>query len=502
MNRYLIILPILYLIPFSAIQAQEEGSEDDYSDYSYLWGEDEKKKKEKKKKEKNNEADSTSSKEPKERVEIDDFRAPLTPESQGGSFTGGFTYTEIGDEAFVGMVLSPEFKFGKVGVGLNVPILYGLDDKSIRTEIFKDGVGPARLIRYVRYGIQKRDPLYVKVGQLDGTMIGYGGLVNNYSNSTSFEKRKVGLHFDTNWKGFVGLEGMYSDFDPASLNLLVARPYVRPMAFTGIPIVRTFEIGATFVTDKDQTSFSTSDSTSSSYAFTSQGVSAFGVDAGFTVLKVPFIQIDLFATYSKLIIENDSLQALSTVLLGDDSFKAGSGMSFGTNFRFHFIANVLSTDIRIERLIYQDHYFPQFFDAVYELNKDAKLLTLINAEKKNGTYASLTGHILQKVKLGGSVMVPDYYSSDEPATVRLFADMERLANKFSFHGSYIKGNLDWFGDAFKLDERSLAKLRFIYHVNRFLATGVDYYYAFTQVEDGSYQATKTVMPYVGVSIDF
>ncbi len=438
----------------------------------------------------------------KERVPINDFRAPLTPEGSGGNFTGGFTYTTIGDEAFVGMVLSPEFSIGKVGIGLNVPILYGLDSKSVRTEIFRDGVGAARLVRYIRYGAQKQDPVYVRVGQLDGTMIGYGGLVNNYSNTTSFEKRKVGLHYDINWKGFAGIEGLYSDFDPSSQNLLVTRPYVRPLAFAGIPVVSTLEFGATFVSDKDQTSIPTSDTTTTSYAFTSNGVNAFGLDVGITVLSVPFIQIDLFANYSNLSIANDSLETVAMAQLGDDSFQSGSGFSFGTNFRLHFIADVFSTDIRIERLSYKDHYLPQFFDAVYEINKDAKLLSLVSAEAKNGIYGSLTGHVLQKLQLGGSLMIPDNVSDTSPAVVRVHADMDRLADKFSFHGSYIKGGLGDLSDAFTLDERSLAKLRFIYHMNKFLATGVDYYYAFTQVDDGSYQVTKTVMPYFGVSIDF
>lgn len=561
MNKLFLLLLITCLSPTVLLVAQEQ-EKDPYSDYSHLWADKDKKKKKKEKKKKGKvqpqvaldslltqpndsisldsspldtipdmPSDSIPAEDPqiealqdtiqdysplqdsaefqprkekqkKERQPIDDFRAPLTSQSQGGNFTGGFTYTTIGNEAYVGMVLSPEFTIGKVGVGLNIPILYGLDSKSVRTEIFKDGVGAARLIRYVRYGNQKQDPVYVKVGQLDGTMIGFGGLVNNYSNTTSFEKRKVGLHFDINYKGYAGVEGLYSDFDPASQNLLVARPYIRPMAFTDIPVIKTLEFGATMLSDKDQTSFPTSDSTSTSYAFTSQGVKAFGLDVGMTVLKVPFVQIDLFANYSNLSIENNALQDTATVLLGDNSFSTGSGMSFGANFRLHFIANVFSTDIRIERLSYRDHYLPQFFDAVYEIDKDAKIASLITAEKKNGIYGSLTGHVLQKVQLGGSLMIPDDISEASPAVVRVHADLERLADKFSFHGSYVKGNLANLGDAFKLDERSLAKLRFIYHMNKFLATGVDYYYAFTQVEGGSVEVTKTIMPYFGVSIDF
>ncbi|MEM7297324.1 MAG: hypothetical protein AAF391_03560 [Bacteroidota bacterium] len=560
MTRVYFLLAALLILSTKCVLAQETESESEYSDYSYLWAEDYKKKKKKKKgKKKNTKVDSVQlntiplldslktdslridlltpldtlkpdssqfqlpeqpldtaqtiedpiegevtekERTKKERVPISDFRTPLTGGPQGGSFTGGFTYTTIGDEGFVGMVLSPEFNIGKVGVGLNVPILYGLDSKSIRTEIFKDGVGVARLIRYIRYGVQKQDPVYVKVGQLQGTMIGFGGLVNNYTNSTSYEKRKVGLHYDINYKGFAGIEGMYSDFNPESQNLLVFRPYVRPLAFTNIPVAKTLEFGITFLSDKDQTSIPTSDSTSTSYAFTSDGVKAFGIDMGITVVKVPFIQIDVFGNYSSLNIKNDSLQLAAQAVLGDDSFKTGSGISFGANFRLHFIADVFSTDIRIERLRYTDHYLPQFFDANYEISKDARIFSLVGIEKKSGIYGSLTGHVLQKVKLGGSLLIPDDISETAPAVVQVNADMTRLANKFSVHGSYIKGNLTDLGDAFKFDERSLAKLRFIYHMNKFLATGVDYYWAFTPVGDGSYQATKYVMPYFGVSIEF
>jgi hypothetical protein len=432
---------------------------------------------------------------------VDDFRAPLSSGESGGNFTGGITYTKIGDENFVGMVLSPEFAIGKVGVGLNVPILYGLESQKVRTEIFKDGIGAARLIRYIRYGRQKVDPVYVKVGELSGTMIGFGGLVNQYTNTTSYEKRKVGAHFDINYKGLGGVEGMYSDFDPSSKNLLTIRPYVRPLAKTGIPIAKTFEFGAVFISDKDQTDIATSDSTSMKYEYTSQGVKAFGLDMGVTVLRVPFIQIDLFATFSNLNIENDSLNAEATRQLKTD-FKTGKGSSAGVNFRFHFIADVLSTDVRIERLSYSNYYIPQFFNASYEINKDARIASLIGTGKKSGIYGSLTGHIMQTIQLGGSLLIPDDISATSPAVVQINADAERVADKFTLNASYIKGGLTDLGDAFKLDDKSLAKVRLIYHMNKFLAVGLDYYWSFTPTADGAYKANKYVMPYFGVSIDF
>ncbi len=428
---------------------------------------------------------------------VQDFRAGLPSGENKGSFTGGFTFTEIDGQYYVGLVLSPEFSLGKVGLGLNIPVLYGIQNNSFRTEIFEDGVGVARLIRYLRLGNQKRDPIYFRVGELSSAMIGFGGLVNNYTNTTSYEKRKLGIHYDFNFRGLVGIEGLYSDFNPASLNLFAIRPYTRPLAQSGIPIVRTFEIGGQYILDKDQTAIPTSDSTSTTYQYTQGGVSAYGFDAGITLLSIPFIQIDLFTTYSKLNVANHAVKDT----LGD-GFSSGSGFSSGLNFRLNFIADLFNTDIRIERLNYTENYLPQFFDASYEINKDAKILSLNGAPKMSGIYGSLQGHIAHKVQLGGSLMIPDEISDEAPAVVRLNADLERLGDKVSLHANYIKGNLSTLKDAFTFDENSLAKIRFIYHMNKFLALGVDYYWAFAPAEDGSYKATRYMSPYFGLSIDF
>lgn len=565
MTRILLLLVFLTsLSPLSV--AQEVTEEDPFSDYSYLW---ESTKKDKKKKKKNMEvkqplpltdslaeqpaplpSDSIQLEEPtvvvdsiensvdnlaateaqilqdslkqaqreakraereekgKDDKPHEDFRAGLPPLNTASAINGGFTYTVIDGNAYAGLVLAPEIKIGKVGVGIDVPILYGLDDKSFRTEMFEDGVGALRLIRYIRYGQQKVDPVYVKVGTLSGTMLGYGGLINNYSNSTSYEKRKIGLHYDFNVKGLVGIEGIYSDFDPSSFNLFAIRPYVRPLSWSSVPIVKTLEIGTTILSDKDQTSLLSSSESTSTYAFTKQGISAFGIDAGLTLLQVPFIQIDLFANYSKLNVISDTLtstistlQTAGLIETPTADFKKGSGISAGLNFRFHFIADLLSTDIRIERLSYSDYYLPQFFDTSYEINKDGKILSLASAQKTQGIYGSLTGHILKKLSLGGSLMIPDNISEATPALVTLHADVDRLFDKYSVHANYFKGGLSDLGDAFSLDERSLLKVRFIYHMNKFLMTGVDYFYTFTPTENG-YETTKYVSPFIGLSIQF
>jgi hypothetical protein len=436
-----------------------------------------------------------------------DFRGSSGGDAGGGTINGGVTFTVIDDQYYAGMTLQPEFSIWKIGVGLNVPILFNIQDQTFRKEIYQDGVGLARMITYLRFGKQKQDPIYVRVGELNGIMIGFGGLVNNYTNSTSFEKRKVGLHYDVNFKGLIGLEGMYSDFDPTSSNLMVTRPYIRPLGFLSVPVVRTLEIGASFVKDRDQTAIPLSDSTFTSYNFTGgDGISAFGIDAGINLVSIPFINIDAFFNYGRLDLATGGLQDSIDMITPDagsllsDGYADGTGSSYGVNFRFNFIADVLKTDVRIERLSYTEHYLPQFFDFSYELNKDARIFATTVAEQKSGIYGSLTGHILQTIQLGGSLMIPDQISEETPAVVQVNANAERVADKFSLQGTYLKGNLADLADAFKLDERSITKVRFIYHMNKFLAVGLDYYWAFTPVGDGSYKATKYVSPYFGLSI--
>ena len=87
-------------------------------------------------------------------------------------------------------------------------------------------------------GQKKEDAIYVRMGDLYGVSLGYGTLVNNYSNSPSFERRKFGINADVNFKGIVGVEGLYSDIKGA--NLLAVRPYIRPLRPTKIPIIKVW----------------------------------------------------------------------------------------------------------------------------------------------------------------------------------------------------------------------------------------------------------------------
>ncbi|RUT73434.1 hypothetical protein [Ancylomarina longa] len=416
-------------------------------------------------------------------------------------FTGAFAFARIGGENYAGLRLQPELNFGKVGLGFDIPVYFNLQSGELYSDEFKNGTGVLRLISYVRLGRKKKDPVYLKLGQLQGESIGFGSLLNNYSNSPSFEKRKVGLSYDICVKKIVGIEGMYSDFNTASFNLFAIRPYVRPMGASGIPVLKTLELGMTYITDQDQTI--RFDSESGKNEFLSDGIKAYGLDMGIRLINSRIINLTAYTHFSKLAkVKSDSLAAYQQMNAPSQNYGAGKGMGFGLNANMNVIGNLFRLNSRIERLWYTDNYLPQFFDAIYEVNKDAKILALGDASSKQGIYGSITASILDKIVVGGNLLLPDNVTEATPATLQLNLRTKDLFDKIIIEGYYTKANLVDFGDTFHFDNNSLAMLRFAYKITPVLITGMDYRWTWNQQNDGSYKADNSVMPYVALRFKF
>ncbi len=446
-----------------------------------------------------------------------DLSQGLTQESALGAFLG---YAKIGDQDFVGMRLRPDLNFGKFGVGLNIPIMFNLDDWSFRKDEYQDGVAWLRIIDYVRYGVKKRDPVYIRVGSLYNSYIGYGLLLDNYSNQVSFDKRKIGATFDILVKNFIGVEGLYSDFDMSSFNLFAVRPYVKPLGMTGIPVVKSLDIGFTYVTDHDYTKLESANGVIQNQ-YIQSGQNAWSVDIGIIPVNLSFMQLRIYAQHGKLLKnESDLLQADLNIIAdslrdagitdnpliagndtrGTNNYDAGTGTSVGADFRFNFGAQTLQLQARIERLWYSEFFTPQFYNAGYELNKDSKVLMLAQTDGKKGIYGSLTGVFMEKVLIGGSLMIPDNVSETAPAFFTVDVDASKLFEKFIIKGQYLKGGLAEFKDVFTFDERSLASARVAYKMYKFLMVGLDYKWTWTKGEDGLYDVQNHISPYIGFSM--
>lgn len=415
------------------------------------------------------------------------------------SLKAGLGYMSIDGQNHLALRLNPELDFGKVGVGLDIPIWYNLENNTFRSDVFTQGIGFLRVVDYVRLGIKKRTKFYLKVGTLRGERLGYGLLLDNYLNSRSYERRKIGISTDILIKEIFGFEAIYGDVDVESLNLLALRPYFRPLAKTDIPILKTTEVGFSFIRDNDAT-IEKANNVDIGPVYTQAGVTALGADLGITFVNTSGFRLVGYGQYGRLQrVESDSLKR-RVGTQAYDNYKAGSGFAIGLKANIDFILDILNAHIRLERLFYTQNFIPQFFNATYTINKDERIADLVTAPSKQGIYGSLYFNVLKKITGGGSLVLPDLVSPENPAFLRLSASVRDL-EKITLNALYTKGNIASLSDAISLDKNSLLRFRIAYQVTEILNAGVDYYWTFAETDTG-FETTRFIYPYIGINIPF
>jgi len=452
-----------------------------------------------------------------------------TTSMEGGEFDMGqmmkktnslgayFGYTNIGGESVIGFRLQPDLQIGKLGLGLDIPVQFSITDKKFRTEEFKDGVGLLRMIRFLSWGTKKQDDYYFKVGDLTGSFLGYGMLINNYSNSISVDKRKIGVDLDFCFGKMWGIEVLYSDVNVKSLNMLGIRPYIRPLGLTGIPIIKTFDIGVQYVTDRDRTgSMLAGDASSNHNTFIgASGVNAEAIDMGVTLLNMPMVRLQAFtsaarlernksANLAKALHDSINGHASAEYIMDVQNYEkdgAGYGLSAGLDFKFKFLGNVLRLDARAERLWYTNNFIPHFFDVSYEMNKDARIMEAVTSKAEKGYYAELGLMVLSKIMVSGGLLMPDDMGPNNPALLRLVLDGSQISKAIVLEGEYVKGGLTSFNDVITLDERSLVSVRAAYKLLNMFCVGVDYNWTWVNV-GGKFKPSSYFAPYVGVKLAF
>jgi len=96
----------------------------------------------------------------------------------------GKNYQQIGIRA--------EFPIGKLGLGIDCQIL--LDDQgNVRKEDWDEFEDYLNLLYYIRWA-HKGDPFYIKVGGLDFSSLGYGIILNGYTNMIEYPTyKRIGM---------------------------------------------------------------------------------------------------------------------------------------------------------------------------------------------------------------------------------------------------------------------------------------------------------------------
>ncbi|RQW04543.1 hypothetical protein EH223_07145 [candidate division KSB1 bacterium] len=412
--------------------------------------------------------------------------------TEGGMLYGGLGVTMIDDETYFSISFRPEVAFGKLGVGLNINLLYNMESGGIRSKDWDSSYDYFRLIRYIRWG-HKWDPVYARVGTLDAARLGHGFIVNYYTNEASYDERKIGLAFDVDMGNF-GFETVTSNLGRAEL--IGGRAYYRPLYGMEIPIIKNFAVGASFARDFDPDVWSNSD----------DGVSVYGFDVELPVIKSQIFNTTLYADWAQI-------QGYSAI--EDESRTFGSGEAVGIMASLGNLANMIDISAKLERRWLGKEFAASFFDPFYELQRYQvmsgdtlvkgfrKVDMLINAEETAGVFGELYGSLLgDKVRLLGMFTRLD--DRKESGIMHIGADAPDAIPGVAAHAMYDKFGIETLGDAFSIDDRSIARVGLGYKIKPYLIIYMDYIWTYVETEPGSreYKTQERVEPKLVFSYQF
>jgi hypothetical protein len=186
----------------------------------------------------------------------DDGPAPLFSKpdfelSLGMATVGGKPWTRI--------ALGVDLPIWKFGVFLDLELF--IDDESkVSNKGWDWSEGNKaefiyRKIRYIRYG-REDEPLFVKFGGLSNVTLGYGMIVDRFTNMLRYPDEKLlGLQFYLNDVTSIGLtvQTLISDFAEMRDDggIVAARAAVRPLKSSGIFLLDGLSVGAMYALDRN-----------------------------------------------------------------------------------------------------------------------------------------------------------------------------------------------------------------------------------------------------------
>ncbi len=401
-------------------------------------------------------------------------------------FNGGFGMTWIDGTAYTTFTLTPEFSFGKFGVGLNIELLFNNSEGfKFRKTGWDKGAGALRMIRYISWG-HKTDPVYTRIGTLDGAILGHGFIMGYYTNQANYDYRKIGMALDIDFKKF-GFESVTSNL--GNLEILGGRFYYRPLAASGIPILKNFEMGATYIGDFNP------DNRKSTH----DAITEWGLDVGLPIIKNKLITTTIYADYAKI---NNH----------------GDGKAVGIMAYIPNVIGVFGIYAKLERRFLSAGFLPNYFNSLYELERNAlpadyygiddptrsvltKAQYLDYVEATQGIFGELAGQILGKIRLVGNYQQNENIKNS--GILHLEARSKDLVPNFELKYTYDKVGIGEFGDVFTLDYRSVAQAIIGYRTFKYLLVSMVYRWNFIYDEEsGEYKPIERVMPQVSFSMPF
>ena len=418
-----------------------------------------------------------------------------------GLYGGGLTF--INGDAYVRLQLQPDIPLGKVGIGLDLILLYNPyaegDEPQILAEDGEMWDSPStwlRLVRYVRYG-RPYDPFYVRFGELDYLTIGHGSIMSGYSN---YDRRGLRLNLRNSENRF-GIETMMNDI--GNPTIFGGRGFYRPFQREqNNNLLTRFELGATYLTDINPNLQETGE----------EPLTAVGLDVGFPLFETSTFRLDLYddIAFLNTLPEENAPTEIALTEENRITTNLAWGNAVGVGFSF------TQTLFKIEYRTFGDGYIPSVFDYTYESAKSVspepdmpQFLGLeTNTEPRRGFFSQLIWHPLPQIHFMGTF---EDYTNSEPKLYMAVTE-SGLVPRFSLRAFYTKrdigeaGETNFFGDLFDLDEKSAFSVEVRYEVFPPVVTIVTREYRFRRVETAEgiseFEPIHKTSFMVGVSTDF
>ena len=393
----------------------------------------------------------------------------------------GFGATFIDGEAYYLVCIAPEVAFGQLGVGLDLNLRFNTQGK-LRMGDYTKFEDYLRIIRYVRWA-QKGDPFYVRVGQLDYSLLGHGSIIYDYRNSASYDLRRTGIELDLNFEKY-GLESIYSDI--AGRGLLGLRGYIKPLKFlslTKVPVINNFEVGATSTRDLNQYADYTHIDSSRT------GLSIYGFDFGLPIISYSFLKSTLYYDFAQIA-------------------NYGHGSSIGINMNFSGMG-ILTIRGKYEYRINSANYIPAYFNALYEhdrfnfTRRISKSDTLLLITANRGYFGELMVSIFNTFYI-----IAGYQASAEEKNQGILHAELQLPE---VAGIVVRGAFDKtrIGRVFILDDNSILGAEIGYKPVRYLLVSMLYQRTFSNRNpdgslrtDDSFVKQDRVEPKISFVYDF
>jgi hypothetical protein len=287
----------------------------------------------------------------------------------------------IDETTYSKAIIQPNLAFGKVKLGLYLPIIYsanlfdandwyhpaGNDEWSFGIAQFKSGdytggaldlaKDVALKIKYFEYGTQLRDPFFVKVGSLDDLTLGHGLIMRDYANDTDFPSiRRLGFNMglDTDGGGFELVAN-----DLTAPQIFGARAFFRP-----VPNFK-LALGASAVIDWAPASVDPSLLPgNSSDALKLIGA---GVDLDLPIIQSSFLGIRAFADGAVAVpYTTEKIGSVAPGLQYQLVYNKDTGEVKNWGAASGLLGNVLFIDWRLEYRYFTGNFRPAFFDGTYD----------------------------------------------------------------------------------------------------------------------------------------